>query len=179
MSEINIAASPGARNMRLFGIVTLILGMLSIAAPLITGLSIVVLVGVLVLAAGLVRMAWAFRAGSFGKGLLMFAIGGLTLLCGLALVTDPILASGVLTIILAAYLVIDGVVEIAAAFQVHRSAGWLWLLVGGVLSILLGLMIWSEFPLSGAWAIGVLLGVKLLLVGMIMISVGPTARSNA
>jgi len=178
MSEITIAASPGTRNMKLFGIVTVVLGMLSIAAPLITGLSVVVLVGLLVLAGGLVRMAWAFRAGSFGKGLLMFAIGGLTLLCGLALVTDPILASGVLTIILAAYLVIDGVIEIAAAFHVHRSSGWLWLLVGGVLSILLGLMIWSEFPLSGAWAIGVLLGIKLLLVGMIMISVGPTGRSN-
>ena len=124
-------------------------------------------------------MIWAFRSGSLGMGLLTFAIGGLTLLCGIALVTHPIFASGILTIILAVYLVLDGVFEVSAAFQVRPSSGWVWLLVCGVISFLLGLMIWQQFPLSGAWAIGILLGVKLLFVGMTMIGVGSMARSNA
>jgi uncharacterized membrane protein HdeD (DUF308 family) len=93
-------------------------------------------------------------------------------------VTDPILASGVLTIILAAYLLIDGVLEVIAAIQVHPASGWRWLLGGGILSILLGLMIWRQFPLAGAWAIGFLLGLKLLLIGMIMIGVDPIAQAN-
>ena len=121
-------------------------------------------------------MIWAFHAGSLGKGLLAFAIGGLTLLCGVALITEPLLASGVLTIILAAYFLVDGVLEIATAFKVPPSSGRGWLLAGGVLSCFLGLMIWHQFPLSGVWAIGFLLGLKLLLIGMIMISVGPIAR---
>jgi len=178
MSEITDVAATGGRKMKRFGIITIIIGILAIAAPLITGLSVALLVGLLVLAGGIARMAWAFQTGSLGKGLLGLAIGGLTLLCGVALVTDSLLASGVLTIILAVYFVVDGVFEVAAAFQV-RPVGWGWLLVGGVLSFLFGLMIWQQFPLSGAWAIGVLLGFKLLLVGIIMIGVGPIARLNA
>jgi uncharacterized membrane protein HdeD (DUF308 family) len=175
MNELGGAAA--GKNMKLFGITMIILGALSIAAPMITGLSIALLVGLLVVAGGILRMVWAFQAGGLGRGLLMFAIGGLTLLCGIALVTDPLLASGVLTIMLAAYLLIDGAFEIAAAFKLQPRSGWGWLLVGGIVSILLGLMIWSQFPLSGAWAIGILLGFKLLLVGMTMIGVGSAVQS--
>jgi uncharacterized membrane protein HdeD (DUF308 family) len=179
MNVIIDPAANGSKNMKIFGIITIIMGILAIAAPLITGLSVVFMVGLLVLLGGIARMAWAFKADSLGKGLPGFAIGVLTLLCGVVLVTDPLLASGVLTIILALYFLIDGVLEVTAALQVRPSSGWGWLLAGGVLSCLLGLMIWQQFPLSGAWAIGFLLGLKLLFIGMIMISVGPISRSSA
>jgi uncharacterized membrane protein HdeD (DUF308 family) len=179
MSEITAAAATGGREMTWFGIITIIIGILAIAAPSITGLSVMLLVGLLVLAGGIVRMIWAFRARSLGRGLFGLAIGGLTLLCGVALLTHPLFASGVLTIMLAVYLMVDGVFEFVAAFRVRPSSGWVWPLVGGILSFLLGLMIWQQFPLSGVWAIGVLLGFKLLLVGMAIIAVGPTMRSNA
>ena len=178
MSEITGTATAG-RNTKLFGILTIVLGLLAIAAPLVAGMSVAFLVGLFVLAGGVARMVWAFQAGSLGKGLLGFAIGALTLVCGVVLVSDPLVASGVLTLLLAAYFLVDGGLEIVAAFQVRPASGWGWLLAGGILSLLLGLMAWQQFPLSGAWAIGVLLGFKLLLVGMIMISVGPASRSNA
>lgn len=179
MNEHTVVTSAAGKNTKLFGIVTIVLGILAMAAPLVAGMSIALLVGFLVLAGGVVRMLWAFQAGSLGKGLLVFAIGLLTLLCGLALVTDPLLATGLLTIILAAYFLVDGAFEIAAAFQLRPASGWGWLLLGGVLSVVLGLMIWQQFPLSGAWAIGVLLGIKLLFVGVIMVSVDSSARSSA
>lgn len=179
MVEMTDTVANGGKNTKLIGIITIILGILSIAAPLVAGVSIAVLVGLLVLVGGIARMVWAFQASSLGKGLLGFAIGLLTLICGVALVTDPLLASGFLTIMLAAYFLVDGAFEIAAAFQLRPASGWGWLLAAGALSLLLGLMIWQQFPLSGAWAIGVLLGVKLLFVGMIMIGTGSPARSSA
>jgi len=172
-------AVTNGKKTKLFGIITIILGILAIAAPLVAGISVAFLVGLFVLAGGVARMIWAFQAGTLGKGLLGFAIGFLTLICGIALVSDPLLASGFLTIMLAAYFLVDGAFEVAAAFQLRPASGWGWLLTGGILSFLLGLMIWQQFPLSGAWAIGILLGVKLLFVGMIMISVDSTTRSNA
>jgi len=54
-----------------------------------------------------------------------------------------------------------------------------WMLFGGVVSILLGIMIWRQFPLSGVWAIGTLLGIKLFFVGLIMVTAGSTVRSVA
>ncbi len=178
MSEITSAVATG-NNMKLFGIITIILGLLAIAAPLVTGVSVAFLVGMLVLIGGIVRMIWAFQADSLGKGLPGIVIGLLTLVCGIVMVSDPRVASGVLALLLAAYFLVDGILEVVAAFQVRPVSGWGWLLAAGIFSVLLGTMIWQQFPLSGAWAIGVLLGFKLLMVGIIMIGVGPVARPNA
>lgn len=166
-------------SLKLLGILTIILGILAIISPLMTGLSVVVLVGFLVLAGGVARLLWAFRAGSLGRGMLQFALGFLTLICGLVLVTDPLVGSGILTILLAVYLVFDGVSEIMAALRAKPEPGWGWLLFGGIVSLLLGIMIWRQFPLSGGWAIGLILGFKLLVVGMIMLGVGREAESRS
>ena len=89
---------------------------------------------------------------------------------------DPF-ASGVLAIMLAVYFILDGIGEISAAFQRRPADGWGWLLFGGIVSILLGLMIWGQFPLSGLWAIGILLGIKLFFIGLIMVTAGSVVRS--
>jgi uncharacterized membrane protein HdeD (DUF308 family) len=135
--------------------------------------------GLLVLAAGIVRIVWAFQAGSFGKGLLMFAIGGLTLLCGIALVANPLFVSGVLTVMLALYFILDGISELVAGLRLRPGSGSGWMLFGGIVSILLGIIIWAQFPLSGVWAIGIVLGIKLFFVGLIMIMGGSAVRSMA
>jgi uncharacterized membrane protein HdeD (DUF308 family) len=172
-------AKTTGRRMTVFGIITIILGLFAMAAPAITGLSIAMIVGVLVIIGGILRMVWAFSAGSFGKGLLVFAVGCLTLLCGLALVTNPLFASGFLTAFLAVSLFADGVAELVGAFRVDRGSGRLWLIIGGIASIALAVMIWRQFPISGSWAIGILFGVKLLFVGMAMIAGGGTVRTIA
>ncbi len=157
----------------------MILGFLVMLAPILVGFSLLWILGLLVSAAGLVRMFWAFQTGSLGKGVLVFGIGGLTLLGGVALLANPVLASGVLTIVLAVYLVVDGAAEIGAAFGLPHGSGRGWLLFGGAVSIVLGVMIWRQYPLAGVWAIGVLLGIKLLFGGMIMVSAGSTVRAVA
>jgi uncharacterized membrane protein HdeD (DUF308 family) len=53
------------------------------------------------------------------------------------------------------------------------------MLFGGIVSVLLGIMIWAQFPLSGVWAIGILLGIKLFFVGLIMLVGGSAMRSMA
>ena len=179
MNELKEAAKAGGKNMTIFGVIAIILGIFAMMAPGLTGISVAILVGVIVLIGGIIRIIWAFQAGSLGKGLLMFAIGGLTLLCGIALVANPLFASGVLTIMLAVYFIVDGIFEIAAAMRLRPASGWGWMLFGGIISIWLGIMIWGQFPLSGAWAIGILLGIKLFFVGLIMVMGGSAVRSLA
>jgi len=178
MPQISDANFMAGKNLKWLGILTLVLGILAMVTPLMTGLSVVVMVGMLVVFAGMARMFWAFRAGSLGRGLLQMAIGGLTLICGLIMVTDPLVASGVLTIMIAIYLVLDGGFEIVAALQARPAGGWGFLLAGGVISLLLGIMIWKQYPFSGAWALGLMLGFKLLLVGMAMVGVGRTIAAD-
>ena len=178
-TSITDAAGRGGKRMSRLGIVTMLLGFLVMLAPVLVGFSLLWILGLLVAGAGLCRMFWAFQAGSLGKGVLVFVIGGLTLLAGIALLANPMLASGVLTIVLAIYFVADGAAEMGAAFGLPRGSRRRWLLFGGTVSIVLGIMIWRQFPLSGVWAIGVLLGIKLLFGGMIMVAAGSTVRAAA
>ena len=55
------------------------------------------------------------------------------------------------------------------AFYVRPFSGWGWILFNGVVSVLLGAMIWNQFSLSGAWVIGILLEIKLLFSGWTLI----------
>jgi uncharacterized membrane protein HdeD (DUF308 family) len=66
-----------------------------------------------------------------------------------------------------------------AALRIRPAPGSGWLLLGGFVSILLGILIWRQFPFSSLWAIGVLLGVKLIMVGTLMLKVGSVVRAAA
>lgn len=179
MNHPEATAKQAGISVSVLGAIAIFFGILCMLAPGLTGISIALIVGFFVLAGGFARIFWAFKAGSLGKGLLTFVLGVLTVICGLMLVTDPVLASGFLTIMLAFYLFVDGIAEIVAGNQRRPQPGSGWMIFGGVLSLLLGAMIWSQYPLSGAWAIGILLGIKLFSVGLIMITGGAVIRSAA
>jgi len=108
----------------------------------------------------------------------VFAIGSLTLLCGLAMLANPLFGSGVLTLVLAIYFLCDGIAEIATGAG-HRGEGGGWLIFGGIISIALGALIWLQYPLSGPLAMAILLGIKLILVGLTMLTGGAVVRALA
>jgi len=165
-------------TMKFMGVLTIIFGILAMMSPWYAGKSVLWLIGVMVMAGGLTRMFWAFKAGSLGKGILVFLIGVLTLLAGFSVIAHPVFAAGVLTIVLAIYFFVDGFTEIMAAFALPAGVdGKGWLIFEGAVTILLGALIYSGFPIAGIVAIGVFLGIKLLFVGLTMLMVGKAAKA--
>lgn len=163
-------------RMKLLGTLTMVFGILAIAMPWLAGQAILWTVGVLVIAGGLTRMVWAFQAGSLGKGLLVFLIGVLTLLAGIAVISHPVMSSAVLTVLLSVYFLADGLAELFAAAGLPSGQGGKgWLIFDGVVTLILGVMIFTGFPIAGVIAIGVFLGIKLLFVGMTMLTLGSAA----
>ena len=144
------------------GIITIIIGMAAMITPLVAGVAVALMIGILLIGAGILRTVFAFKCKSWGKGILVFLLGLLTLLVGLYMVARPGVALATLTLFLAAYFVVDGIIEIIEAFDLKPLEGWGWMLFGGIVSLLLGFMIWKQWPVSGAWAIGILVGIKLL-----------------
>src|SRR5262245_11399594 len=109
MNTPNPLAGVDGKNITTIGIIAIILGILCMIAPVITGLSIALLLGILVMAGGLLRMMWAFKAGGVGQGgILRLLLGVLTFLCGLLLAINPAFAAGFLTILLSLYFIFDG-----------------------------------------------------------------------
>ncbi len=158
------------------GVALTIMGLLAIMAPLFTGAAVTILVGILMLAAGITRGVFAFRAQTFGKGALMFLLGGIVALGGLLLLARPLIGLASLTMVLAAFFFADGIIEAVYAFQLRPVKGWGWMLLSGITSGLFGLFIMYQWPVSGAWAIGVLVGVRLLFTGWSVIALGSLAR---
>jgi uncharacterized membrane protein HdeD (DUF308 family) len=166
---------PGGKRLVMWGVVVIVFGTLAILAPFLTGVAVSLLVGALLVAAGIVRLVWAFKAGSFGRGLLAFLLGGVSLACGAIMLAQPLLGLASLTLVLAAYFFADGVFEIGASFAAKPAKGWGWLLFGGLVSLLLGILLLREWPFTGIWAVGTLVGIRLLFVGWGMIGLATIA----
>lgn len=161
------------------GIGIAIAGVLAVISPFIAGLSVTIAVGVLLVVSGASRLFLAFKMGSFGRGLLMFVLGLLTLAAGGYLVARPGIGLQTLTLVLAAYLFVDGVFEIIYAFRLRPIKGWGWTLFSGIAALVLGIMIWRQFPVSGMWAVGTIAGIHMIFAGSSMASLSRAARSDA
>lgn len=161
------------------GVVLVILGLMSIGTPYVTGLTITFLVGCLLIAGGALRLALSFRAGSWGSGILAALVGLLTLGCGIYMLVQPAAGLSALTLFLAAYFLAEGFFQIFLAFNWKPLKGWGWTLFSGFVSILLGAIIWMQWPISGTWAIGILVGANLFMVGISLLMFGFMGRSVA
>jgi uncharacterized membrane protein HdeD (DUF308 family) len=160
-----------------FGILMVIFGFLAMGSPFVAGLAVVWYFGVMLVIGGIFRVIYAFKAQSLGSGMWAILVGFLTVFAGLALLGRPMLGLAVMTLILAVYFIIEGITEIIYAFQLKPELGWAWALVGGIISLALGVMIWRAYPAPATWLIGVLVGIHLLFQGLAMLGIGAAARA--
>jgi len=106
----------------------------------------------------------------------LVALGVLTILAGILSMGYP-WASGLgVTVVIGFVMVIAGIV---LAFKVKPVQGWGWMLFSACMGLLLGLLLLWEWPLSGIWAIGTLVGINLVFTGFSIVSVGSAARKLA
>ena len=166
-----------SRRGLILGILTLVLGVLAVGAPLVTGLAVATLVGVLLLIAGATQLAFAFHAGSVGRGVLVFLFGGITVLAGIVVLGRPLVGLASITLILIWYFLADGISSLVTAFQTNHPRGRGWLIFGGVISILCGLLLWQNWPLSGGWAVGVRVGIRLIVSAWTMVMLASVGRA--
>jgi uncharacterized membrane protein HdeD (DUF308 family) len=178
-SDLLDGIKKNARLAVIVGIIMLVCGILAIGSPLAAGLSVMIFVGAMLIVGGISQCFLAFQAGAFGKGLMIFIIGALTAVAGAYLLNQPIAGLASITIFLAAFFVASGIVELVSAFQIRPADGWGLMLFNGIVTLLLGIMIWRQFPLSGAWAVGILFGVKMILSGWLLIFIGRGVGSVA
>jgi len=161
------------------GILTVIFGVVAIGSPLITGVAVAVFVGFLLLASGVARIVHALKSKQWGTGFWGTVIGVLGVAAGLLMIFRPLVGLVTMTMLIAIYFLVDGISEIIAAFKIKPDQGWGWVFFNGIIAVALGLMIWRQWPVSGRWAIGLLVGIHILITGWSMIILGTGARRVA
>lgn len=162
-----------------WGILTIILGVLAIAAPLVSGIAVATLVGIFLIAAGIAQTIFAFKAGSFGEGFFTFLFGAFAILAGTVMLARPLFGLTSITLVLTIYFFIDGIYGIFAALRLKPIEGWGWMLVSAIAAIVLGVMIMNNWPNSAAWVVGTLVGVRLLFAGWSMVALAGVGEAVA
>jgi uncharacterized membrane protein HdeD (DUF308 family) len=155
------------------GIAMIVMGTIAIVTPLAAAVAINALVGAALLVGGVVQLVYTFlRHKSVGKVVLGLIVGALYVIAGLILLGHPFAAILSLTLFLAGFFVVAGVFKIIGSIEAHGLPHWVWGLVGGVLTFILGVLIWAGWPSSAIWAIGLIVGIDLLFMGWTAIAVG-------
>lgn len=157
----------------LFGILLIVAGIAAMATPVVAGLSVALVVGWLLVFGGVVQIAFAFAANA-GFWAIVWSL--LTLGAGIYMVMNPGVALASLVMLLAIYLLLTGIAEAITAFAARPASGWGWLLFGAITSIALGGLMFTQFPVAGAMALGFLLGFKLLFSGLTLLMLALTVR---
>lgn len=166
----------GATLFLILGILTVILGAISMCAPFMTGIAITIVIGSLLLISGLLQIFHGFRVLGTGSKIFAILVGVLTMVAGGLVVARPLFALGTLTLILAGFFIAEGILTIIVAMKSREHSGWGWFLFNGLVSLVLGILIWRQWPLSGMWAIGILVGIRILMCGLGMVFVGSATR---
>ena len=152
---------------------------LGIVATLTAGLSTIAAVdffGWILVIAGAGVALHAFWAKRWSGFFLQLLSGLLYLAAGWMLATHPELSAIALTLVIAISFVVQGAFRIGAALST-RIDGWDGLLVSGIITLLLGLMIWNEWPLSGVWVIGPFVGIDMFFYGGWFVSLALAVRT--
>ena len=162
-----------------FGVLLVVLGFAALFFSLIATIVTVTLNGVLFLIAGAAEVGIGMHSRTWGR-FFLWVIGGLLYIAiGLLCIVNPILASVALTLVLGAALIAAGLVRAFLAFQLPADQPRALVFLAAAVTILLGLIIVSHWPLDSIYVLGTLLGVDLLFHGVGWVSLGVGLRPQA
>jgi uncharacterized membrane protein HdeD (DUF308 family) len=147
-------------------VLLMIAGLIAIALPMIAGVAITVIVGWLLLFAGILHLIFAWSAGRPSTVVWQILLGVVYGFIGFYVLVNPVAGLAGLTFAIALYLLIEGVLEFLLSFQLRPAAGSGWLLFDAIVTVILAILIWSSWPLSATWAIGLLVGISMFFSGM-------------
>jgi uncharacterized membrane protein HdeD (DUF308 family) len=159
------------------GIAMVVLGTIAIGSACVATEAATWLFGFLLLAGGISEIISAFWAGRWSGTLAHMLIGILYVIVGLLITDSPRDAAIQLTLILAIFFIISGVFRIVFSLS-ERFTGWGWVLLNGVVTLLLGMLVYKQWPLSGLWVIGLFVGIELIFNGWAWIMLSMGLREN-
>jgi uncharacterized membrane protein HdeD (DUF308 family) len=147
------------------GIVYVIAGFVALGSVVMATVASVLIVGVMMIVAGVAEIINAFQCKGWGRFLVWVLLGALYIIAGFVTFENPLFAAAILTLLLGASLVASGIVRIFIAFSMKREQPWIWLLLSSIITLLLGLLILAHWPISSVYILGILLGIDLVMAG--------------
>ncbi len=166
------------RWLLILGILLAVCGTLAIISPAMTVMATLVatiLLGATLIVAGIATIAASFWVGKWGGLLVQLLVGLLYVVVGWIIIDTPLRSAGALTLFMAVFFIITGLFRIVAA-TVMQFTYWGWALLNGIVTFLLGVIIYHHYPQSTLWALGLLVGLEMLFHGWTWIMLALAVR---
>jgi uncharacterized membrane protein HdeD (DUF308 family) len=160
----------------LWGASLIILGMLAVGSPFLAAVAVNVFIAWLIVLAGVVHLTVALHTREAGSLIWRLLVGLAYVSFGVYLIAHPALGVAALTLVLASLFLVEGILNIALFFKVRSIPRSGWVLSDGIITLLLGLMIYAQWPSSSAWAIGTLVGVSIIISGVTRLMLSMAVR---
>jgi uncharacterized membrane protein HdeD (DUF308 family) len=143
--------------------VAFVCGILAIILPLTISFGIALIIGSLILVAGIAHLVFAFHTRSIGGFLWQILLSALYMMAAICLLANPLLSVLSLAFMLAIFLLLEGSLEFALYFRLRRFRHSVWLLIDGIGTLVLGILMLSQWPPASPEIIGALIGISLML----------------
>jgi uncharacterized membrane protein HdeD (DUF308 family) len=158
------------------GVVLTILGVLAIGSAVLTTVLSMRVLGWMLIIGGIVQIVHAFSAPRW-RGVVLSLLEGIVYgVVGLLIAARPLESAVVATLILGGFLMISGLFRILVVPTFLRTRNWGWVMASGIISLLLGLAIWAQWPVSGAWVLGAFVGIEMIGWGISLVMLGVALR---
>jgi uncharacterized membrane protein HdeD (DUF308 family) len=125
---------------------------------------------------GILQGLHAVACKGWGGFFVDLLAGLLSVVVGFLMIANPEATAVALTLLIALFLIFGGIFRIVVALTV-RFHNWIWLLLHGAVNLLLGIMIWRQWPLSGMWVIGLFVGIDMIMNGWALVMLGLAAKN--
>lgn len=159
------------------GILLIVLGVVAIALPAFSTIFAETWIAGILISAGAAKLVYAFQTRAEEGFIWKLLLGILYVATGVMLLVDPLRGALTLTLLLGTFLLTEGVFELLLAFRLRGQPNWTSALVNGIITLVLGGMIWFQWPFNAPWLIGTLVGVSVLFTGISRVMLSLNARS--
>jgi len=174
-TDISTDTKQGGNGPLLIGVLLIVLGIAAIALPTVSTIFAETWFALILISAGAAKLFYAFQTRNTGGFIWKLLLSVLYIATGVMLFFYPLTGVLTLTLLLGSYLLTEGVFELILAFRLRPQQNWTWALGNGIITLLLGGLIWFQWPFDAPWLIGTLVGASILFTGIsrVMLSLNP------
>jgi len=157
-------------------VLMLVAGILAIVVPPVAGIAVLAVVAWLLMFSGAAHLVFAWHTRTAGGMIWELLLGTLYIFVGVYTFLHPLAGLAALTLVLAVYLFVEGVLEFILSFRLRPMPGSNWLLFDGIITLILAILIWRSWPSSSEWVIGTLVGISMVFSGAARLSLSLAAH---
>lgn len=176
-SDVSTDIKKGVNGSLLIGVLLIVLGIVAIAQPAVSTIFAETWFALILISAGSAKLGYAFQTRNSGGFVWKLLLSILYIATGVMLFVNPLRGVLTLTLLLGSFLLTEGVVELILAFRLRPQQNWTWVLSDGIITLLLGGIIWFQWPFNAPWIIGTLVGVSVLSTGISRVMLSLNVRS--